>query len=135
MEQEKLEELSQTPEKKEKAIIDIKEDWPMWQRVLASIVNAFPVFVWMFLTIGIMYYLSGNVELAGLRNAYLNLVVPAVAYGILSLNAGLALVSWFFPYFSIKRVMKSGTPLEKAGLMLFWGLIALSLGIIIASVA
>lgn len=128
-------ETSGIPEKKDRAIIDIKEDWTLWQRTLASIVNAFPVFVWMVLTVGIMWYLGGNPELVGLRNAYVNLVVPAMSYGILSVAAGLALISWFFPYFSVKRVMREGTPLEKLGIMLFWGLIGLGLCLVVGMVA
>ena len=116
---------SGTPEKKDKSIIDIKPDWPLWQRTLATMVNSFPVFIWMVLTVLLMWYLGGNPELVGLRNAYLNLVIPAIGYGILSLNAGLALVSWFFPYFSVKRIMREGTPMEKVGIMIFWGLMGL----------
>jgi hypothetical protein len=135
MTEKNFEELEQEPQKKDRAIIDIKEEWPFWQRVAGNIVNALPTILWAGVTIALLYFFQGNAELVGLSQAYMNLVVPATAYGILSLSAGLTLISWFFPYFSYRRMMKDGSPIEKAACMGFWGLIAIALAIIIASVA
>lgn len=129
-----FDELEEKPEGKSKAIIEVHEEWPFWQRLAANIVNALPTVLWAAVTIAMLYFFSGSNELLGLSKAYMNLVVPATAYGILSLSAGLTLISWFFPYFSYRRI-KEGSPMEKMGCMIFWGLIALALSIIIASVA
>ena len=118
-----------------KAIIDIQEDWPLWQRIAASIINFSPVFLWTIITLFLLKSFSGNVELVGFRDAYLNLVVPAAAYGVGTLIAGLSLVGLLFPYFSYRRIMRTGTPIEKAMCLVFWGLIAIAIAIVIASVA
>jgi hypothetical protein len=119
---------------KKKELIEIQDDWSWGQRFAGNVLNALPTFLWAIVTIALLLLFHGNNELAGLSSAYMNLVVPATAYGILSLAAGLTLISWFFPYFSY-RLMRNGTPVEKAGCMVFWGMIAIALAIIIASVA
>jgi hypothetical protein len=133
-----FEELDQEPQAKptkKREIVEIKDEWPFWQRLAGNIVNALPTVLWAIVTIALLYFFQGNAELVGLSQAYMSLVVPATAYGILSLSAGLTLISWFFPYFSYRRMMKEGSPIEKAACMAFWGLIAIALAIIIASVA
>jgi hypothetical protein len=115
-----------------RAIIDIKDDWPWWQRFVASFINSIPVFLWCGITYLLIMMFGSNVELVGFRNAYLNVIVPAAAYGILTLVAGLTLVSWLFPYFNYRRLMREGSDVEKATCMVFWGAIALALSIIIA---
>jgi hypothetical protein len=121
--------------KEVRAIIDIGESWSWGQRLMGNIVNALPTVLWALVTVALLYFFQGNAELVGLSTAYMNLVVPATAYGILSLSAGLTLISWFFPYFSYRRIVREGTPEEKKGCMQFWGAIAIALAIIIASVA
>ena len=130
----KEEDTAMDPQKTPREIIEVKEEWPFWQRLAGNIINALPTVMWAVVTIVLLYLFQGNAELVGLSQAYMNLVVPATAYGILSLSAGLTLISWFFPYFSYRRI-KDGSPMEKMGCMIFWGLIALALAIVIASVA
>ena len=124
-------------EMNKKSIVNMEgsEDWPFWQRFGANLINSAPVFLWMIATFCIMWYLGANPELVGLRNAYLNLVVPAAAWGVVTLIAGVALFAWAFPYFNYKRIMRKGTPLEKAMCMGLWGMIAIAIAIVIASVA
>jgi hypothetical protein len=129
-----FEELEQEP-RKEREIIEVKDEWPFWQRLAGNILNALPTVLWAMVTVALLVFFHGSAELLGLSEAYMNLVVPATAYGILSLSAGLTLISWFFPYFSYRRMIKEGTPEEKKGCMQFWGAIAIALAIIIASVA
>jgi hypothetical protein len=133
-----FEELENVPQAKpiqQREIMEVKDEWPFWQRVVGNIVNALPTVLWAVVTVALLILFQGNAELVGLSQAYMNLVVPATAYGILSLSAGLTLISWFFPYFSYRRMMKDGTPIEKAACMAFWGLIAIALALVIASVA
>lgn len=119
---------------KQKAIIEVKDEWPWYQRLAANIINASGVFIWLLITVFLLYTFGLNPELVGYRNALLNIIVPAVAYGILSLTAGLTLISWLFPYFNYRKTMREGTPAEKAACMQFWGAIAIALAIIIAGV-
>ena len=119
-------------ERKDRSIIDVEEDWTFSQKVMAHVLNASGVIAWVAVTIILLYFFGQNAELVGLRNAYMNLSVPASAYGILSLIAGLAGISWLFPQFNPREPAE---PLVKAGRLLFWGLVSLSLAIIIASVA
>jgi hypothetical protein len=128
-----LKELDGTPDRKSKNIIEVNEEWPWYQRLAANIINASGTFIWIVVTYLLLRLFNGNAELVALRNASLNIVVPTVAYGLLSLIAYLTLSSWLFPYFSYRRMIKDGTPLERAACCLFWGLIALSGAIIIAA--
>ena len=130
---EELEGVPQTKPIQQREIMEVKDEWPFWQRVAGNIVNALPTVLWAAVTIALLILFQGNAELVGLSQAYMNLVIPATAYGILSLSAGLTLISWFFPYFSYRK--KSTDSLEKLGDRIFWGLIALALAIVIASVA
>ena len=117
-------------ETKTRQLIAIKQEWSWGQRFVANVINASGTFLWAAVTLFIVYMFNQNQELVGFRNAYLNLVVPSIAYGILSFVAGLTLVSWLFPYFSYRRIMNSGSDIEKLGCFIFWGSIALSLSII-----
>lgn len=119
-------------EKRDRSIVDIDEDWSWSQKLMANILNASGVIAWVAVTIILLYFFGQNDELVGLRNAYMNLSVPASAYGILSLVAGLAGISWLFPQFNPRE---AADPMVKSARLLFWGLVALSLAIIIASVA
>ena len=124
------------PERHDKNIIDIpdkKEDWPLWKRAGAHLLNASGTFLWLIVTYALLVYFGRNEQLAALRDAGLNIVVPTVAYGLLSLIAYLALTSWFFPYFSPRKIMREGTPLEKAACLMFWGLISIAGAIIVAA--
>ena len=134
---EQKEDLAAKPSRdgeKTKAIIDIKEEWPWYQRLAGNVINFSGVFIWLGVTIFLLYVFGLNPELVGYRNALLNIIVPAVSYGILSLVAGLSLISWLFPYFNYRRIMRSGSPEEKAACMQFYAAIAIALAIIIAGV-
>lgn len=135
MDKQNFEDPSHNSNKKDRSIIDIQEDWPLWQRISASIINFSPVFIWTIITIFLLHLFSGNTELVGFRDAYLNIVVPAAAYGVGTLIAGVSLFGYLFPYFSYRRIMRNGTPLERSMCMGLWGMIAIAIAIVIASVA
>jgi hypothetical protein len=117
----------------DKVIIDVNPEWPFWQRLGANIINGAPVFFWVLVTYFLIYTFNSSPELVGNRDAMLNIVVPSVAYGILSLISGLALISWMMPYFSFRRIMQTGSPIEKATCMLFWGLCMIAIAMIVAA--
>jgi hypothetical protein len=130
--------LDSTPDRERestKQIMEINPNWPWWHRLIGNLINASGVFVWIAVTVICLYVFQGNPELVGYRNNLLNVIVTIAAYGILSFVAGLTLVSWFFPYFNYRRIMATGTPIEKASCMVFWGLIAIALAIVIAGAA
>lgn len=115
-------------------IMEINPNWPWWQRLIGNLINASGTFMWATVTIVLIYTFNANPELVGFRNALLNVVVPAIAYGILSLIAGITLFSWLNPWFSPLRIMQTGDPLEKAAYMVMCGLVALALAIVVAGV-
>ena len=127
-----FDELDGKVEKRNRAIIDIKEEWVWYQRWAAAFINSIPVFLWVIVTYFLITLFNANSELIGFRNAYLNIIVPAAAYGVMTLVAGLSLISWLFPYFNYRRIMREGSSIEKASCMLFWGLVALAISIIVA---
>lgn len=118
-----------------RAIIDVKEDWPWWQRLFANIINASGVFFWAIVSIIMIKHFGNNPELVGLRNAYLNLVVVHTVYVIFSMVAALTLVSWLMPFFHPSKIMRTGTTWEKVACMVFWGLLSMAIGISLLSVA
>lgn len=120
---------------KNKEIIEIQDDWPWYHRLIANVVNAGGIFFWAIISFLLLYHFNSNAELAGLRDAYLNLVVPHSMYVIFTLIAGMALGSWLMPWFSPRRIMRTGTPLEKAMCMGFWAALAIAIGISLLSVA
>jgi hypothetical protein len=123
------------PEGKDKNIIDVpeNEEWALWKRIGAHLINASGTFLWLIVTYLLLIYFNENAQLAALRDASMNIVAPAVAYSILSLIAGLTLASWLFPYFSPRRIAREGEPIEKAACLVFWGLFSLALSFIIAA--
>lgn len=133
MDNNNFEELSGIPEKRNRAIIDIKEDWPLWQRVVASIINASGVFFWLLVTVVLIYTFNLNPELVGFRNSLLNIIAPAVAYGILSLVAGLSLISWLNPWLSPSRLMKEDN-ITRLACCIYWAGCVIALAIVIAGV-
>lgn len=129
-----LEELEGTPTpQKDKSIIEVDPKWPFWQRTLANLVNASFVFIWVFAVSFLLYTFNQNEELVILRDAMLNIIVPAVVIGILTLISAMTLVSWGFPYFSFRKLMQEGTPIERAACCGFWGAIAIAIAMIIAA--
>jgi hypothetical protein len=121
------------PPAKTKEIIHVNSEWPWWQRLLANLVNASGVFLWLFFTVVSIWHFNQNAELVILRNAMMNVIVSSVTYGIMTLVSAMTLVSWFFPYFSFRRLMQEGTPIERAACCGFWSAIAIAIAIIIAS--
>ena len=120
-------------EKRDRAIVEIDEDWSWKKRVGAHIINASGVFFWVVVTLLLLYLFSGNSELVGYRNALLNIIVPAVAYGICSLVAGLALISWLNPWMSPAKLMKQDSTTRLA-CCIYWGACVVALSIVIAGV-
>jgi hypothetical protein len=119
-------------EKIDKSMIEVNPGWPFWQRAAANVINASGVIGWIIAVYVIIMTYNKSAVLVSYRDAYLNLVVPASVIGILSLIAGLTLVSWLFPYFSFRTMMEKGTPIERASCMGFWATIAIALSIIIS---
>jgi hypothetical protein len=126
-------ELDEKPTNKTKAIFDVKPEWPLWQRTLANIVNSLPVFLWAGITYLLLIKFEANPELAGYGDAYMNLLVRAVAYSILSLIAGVSLLSWLHPWFNPSRMMQ-GTEKQQQACVIYWGSALIALAIIIASI-
>lgn len=119
-------------EKKSRAIIDIEDDWPWYIRLAASIVNGLPVAVLVVVTYLVLESFSHNPELVSNRNLTMNIAMYATVWGIFAEVGFLTLVSWFFPYFSYKRI-KTSAPIVQATCFLFWGFLALAGAIIIAA--
>jgi hypothetical protein len=124
------------PEGKDKNIIDVPEgnaEWALWKRIGAHLINASGTFLWLIVTYILLVSFNASEGLVALRDAMMNITVPSTAYGILSLIAGLSLITWWFPYFSPRRIMKEGQPVERAACLHFWGLIAFAIAIIVAA--
>jgi hypothetical protein len=119
-------------DKKSRAIIDIEDDWPWYLRVGASIVNGLPIVFFIVISYVVLEYFSHNPELVANRDLTMNIAMYATVWGILAEVAFLGLVSWFFPYFSHKRV-KNSDPIVQAACFLFWGFLVLAGAIIIAA--
>jgi hypothetical protein len=120
----------------DKNIIDVPEGngaWPWWKRIGAHVLNASGTLFWVAVTYIMLITFQRNEQLVVLRDAMLNITVPSTAYGILSLIAGLSLITWWFPYFNPRRIMKEGQPAEKAACLQFWGLVAFAIAIIVAA--
>jgi hypothetical protein len=117
----------------DKSIIDVKDEWSFIHRFIANLINTFPVFIWVFISFFLLYQFNIDPESVDLRDSMLNIVVPSAVYGILTLVSGLTLVSWFFPFFSYRRLMREGSPIERLGCLFFWGLVSIALSIIIGS--
>lgn len=127
--------MNQPPnEPQNKVIIPINPEWPWHQRFAANLINSSGVFIWLVLTVFLLWNYQASLELTSYRDALLNIVIPSTAYGILSLVAGLTFVSWLFPYFSYRQIMEKGTDLERLGCFIFWSSIAIALAIVIAGV-
>jgi hypothetical protein len=119
-------------EHKQKAIIDIHEEWPWYFKLGASIVNGVPVVIWCVFAYFALTYFSQNPELVSNRDMTLNISMWVTVWGVFSEVAFLTLVSWFFPYFSYKK-LQAGTPIEKAACYIFWGFLALAGAMIISA--
>lgn len=117
---------------KSRALVDIDPAWPWYKKLFFDIVNGIPVVVWAVIAYMAVVYFSNNPELVYNRDMSLNLSVWITVWGIFSEVAFLTLVSWFFPYFSYKR-LQNGSPMEKAACYLFWGFLALAGAIIISA--
>jgi len=125
---------SQINDPNQKVIIPVNPNWPWHQRFAANFINSLGVLIWLVLTIFLVWNYQASVELTEYRDALLNLIIPATIYGILSLVAGLTLVSWLFPYFSYRQIMENGSDLERLGCLIFWSCISIALAIVIAGV-
>jgi hypothetical protein len=126
-------ELGGPGDTKKRAIIDVQEDWSFWQRFAANLLNSAPVVLWLIVTYLLIQWLGDSTELAHLRNAMLNITVPGTAYGVLALPVGVALFIWFIPQFSYRRQMLNAAPIVQAACLIFWGMVTISFGLIIAS--
>ncbi len=119
-------------DKKPKVIVDIDPEWPWYKQIALSIVNALPIIIFGIFTYFTLEHFSHNPELVHNRDMTLNISMHVTVWGIFAEVAFLTLVSWFFPYFSYKK-LQAGTPIEKAGCYLFWGFLALAGAIIISA--
>jgi hypothetical protein len=129
-----FEELDKNPNDiKQKAIVDINPEWKFWQRALANIVNSIPVLLWAAVTYFGLSHFADNPELVGYRDAYMNLIMSAVAYSVLALIGGVSLLSWWMPWFSPRRMMQ-GTERQQLICVIFWAATILGLSIVIASI-
>lgn len=126
-----MEDLENEVKKVNKAIIETNPEWSFWQRTLANLINASGVFLWVFVSVYLLYTYDKNLELSILRDAMLNIIIPATVYGVFTLFSAMTLVSWFFPYFSFRTLMEKGTPMERLGCMGFWAVIGLCIAMII----
>jgi hypothetical protein len=128
-----MDDKEQQVEKHVRSLIDVKEEWPWYWRMSATIINFIPTLIWFLVAYFLLTFFAQNSDLVIKRNLTLNISVPIVAWGILSLIATLTLVSTFFPYFSYKRIMLNGDPRVQSACLHFWGMLSLAAAIIIAA--
>lgn len=119
-------------EQKQRVIVDVNPEDPWYKQLFFNIINGIPIVVWCVFAYFALTYFSQNAELVSNRDMTLNISVWVTIWGVFSEVAFLTLVSWFFPYFSYKK-LQAGTPIEKAACYIFWGFLALAGAIIISA--
>lgn len=112
--------------------MDGSEDWKWYERFLAHLINAVPVFAWFVVTYLLISFFGTNPELVGYRNAMLNLMVPSAAFSVLTLISGIILLSWLNPYMSPRKMM-AGSSMDRIACCVYWGLNGLALALVISA--
>lgn len=91
-----------------------------WKPVI-TVLNFIGVIFWATLTYVVIVKSQDIMSVASNQVAYLGLIVPAVAYGILSLVAGTALVNILNPWFNFIDLMKGDGYSKLSGAIIWFG--------------
>jgi hypothetical protein len=117
-------------QRKSKSVVDVKEEWPWWQKWLASLINYSALIVWVVVSYLLISFVADNPDLVWNQVLYLTVVVPAVAYGLLSLVAGVVVLTYFNPWMRPSRY-KDGSDHEKRTMVYYWVGVLLSVALVI----
>jgi hypothetical protein len=114
-----------------KAIIDVKDTDTSKVSWLKKLINSLPIFVWGLLTGYLIWHYGASPDLAFNRDLYLNVISVSVAYNVLSLVAGVTLLSWLNPWIRTRELWKQDYK-DKLVAVVYWvgTLIALSVVIL-----
>lgn len=91
------------------------------------------VLLWALVTFYLISFTRSVYAVGANQTAYMGLIVPTVAYGILSLVAGTALVNMLNPWFNFVELMKGDGTSKLAGAII-WAGTMLSIAFIIMGV-
>jgi hypothetical protein len=118
-------------EPRNKAIIDITETDTNKVSWIKKLINSLPIFLWGLLTGYLIWHYGAFPDLAFNRDLYLNVISVSVAYNVLSLVAGVTLLSWLNPWIRTRELWK-GDYKDHLVAVVYWvgTLIALSVVIL-----
>ena len=108
---------------------NVPDKWKPYTVVL----NFSGVLLWSLVTVYLITFTRSVYAVSANQTAYLGLIVPTVAYGILSLVAGTALVNLLNPWFNFVELMKGDGNSKLAGAII-WAGTMLSIAFIIMGV-
>jgi hypothetical protein len=86
-----------------KAITDTENTDTVKTRWTKKVINSLPVFLWGFVTCYLIIHYGSSADLAFNRDLYLNIISVSVAYNVLSLVAGVTLLTYLNPYIKTKE--------------------------------
>lgn len=116
----------------QRVIIPVEDVPDKWKPYII-LLNFSGVLLWSLVTVYLIAFTRSVYAVSANQTAYLGLIVPTVAYGILSLVAGTALVNLLNPWFNFVELMKGDGNSKLAGAIIWVGTM-LSIAFIIMGV-
>jgi hypothetical protein len=114
----------------ERYLVKIKEGWPKWLVVLATVLNFIGIIIFLAVLFGIREIVLANPIIEGRIYNYVGLVGYASALGILTLVAGSSIILLLNPWINFKKLME-GDGLSKLSGAIIFSFTLLALAIIV----